>query len=159
MPLKEIKSGNELIPIINQVDISDYDIISHSKEFSFNWDLEKGHEVYKIHLREKESEILGLISLIDWPSEYRIHLNLIEIGKTNRGSKKKIDNIAGCLLAFACKLAFKRGYWGFVSLQPKTRLIGLYRKKYGFQLYGKLMAVEQESSRQLIKTYLENENE
>ena len=63
------------------------------------------------------------MSLIDYPEEYRIHLNLIEIQSKNQGKNKKIDRIAGCLIAFACELSFARGYYGFVSLQPKTRLI------------------------------------
>ena len=31
----------------------------------------------------------SLMSLIDWPSEYRIHLNLIEVSQSNRGETKK----------------------------------------------------------------------
>ena len=95
----------------------------------------------------------------DYPEEYRIHIKLIEIGSLNVGQGKRIENIAGSLIAFACKIAFSRGYFGFVSLQPKTRLIKLYQDKYGFRQYGRLLAVEQTSSRTLISKYLDHENQ
>ena len=98
-------------------------------------------------------EILGLISLVDCPEEYRIHLNLIEVGSKNRGKDKEVENIAGCLIAFACQIAFDKDYFGFVSLKPKTRLIDLYQDKYGFRQYGRLLAVEQRSSISLINKF------
>lgn len=101
--------------------------------------------------------ILGLISLVDYPEEYRIHLNLIEVGMKNIGKNKEIENIAGFLIAFACQIAFDKDYFGFVSLKPKTHLIDLYQKKYGFRQYGILLAVEQHSSIVLINKYLTDE--
>ena len=148
---KALKSTTEIVAP------TDYKWIKKSKEFSFDWNLEKEYEVYKIYLVDKDDNILGLMSLIDYPTEYRIHLNLIEIGKSNQGKAKKIDHIAGCLIAFACAEAFVRNYDGFVSLQPKTQLINLYQDKYGFRQYGRLLAVEQISSKALIKKYLSNE--
>ena len=99
------------------------------------------------------------MSLIDYPDEYRIHLNLIEVEKRNQGQKKEIENIVGCLIAFACQIAFDRDYLGFVSLQPKTRLVDLYQDRYGFRQYGRLLAVEQQSSMALIDKYLNDEQE
>lgn len=154
MPLKNRKTGESLQSVIERVIESDYRRIKSSKEFDFDWKLEKRHEVYKIYLLGAENEILGLMSLIDYPEEYRIHLNLIELGNKNKGRSKEIDNIAGCLLAFACEVAFERGYYGFVSLQPKSRLIDLYQNRYGFRQYGRLLVVEQESAQRLINKYL-----
>ena len=134
-------------------------VISKSKEYRFDWSGESKNEVYKIYLKGKDDEILGLMSLIDIPEEYRIHLNLVEVGLRNQGKAKEVDNIARCLIAFACQLAFDRDYFGFVSLKPKTRLIDLYQDKYGFRQYGSLLAVEQQSSMVLINKYLRNEEE
>lgn len=153
MLLSDKNTGKSLKSVIEKIEEIDYDEIRKSKEYIFNWQEESENEVYKIFLEEDESEILGLISLIDYPSEYRIHLNLIEVGLKNRGRNKRIENIAGCLIAFACQLAFERDYFGFVSLKPKTKLVDLYQNVYGFRRYGILLAVEQESSRKLIKKY------
>lgn len=159
MPLRNKKNGKVLESLIEKVVDSDYDLVQKSKEYSFDWKVESKNDVYKIYLLGKEKEILGMMSLIDYPGEYRIHLNLIEIGSSNIGKKKKIENIAGCLIAFACELAFMRGYSGFVSLQPKTSLIDLYQERYGFRQYGRLLALEQDASSLLINKYLEYEDE
>ena len=97
------------------------------------------------------------MSLIDIPKEYRVHLNLLEVAKEHQGKHKEIDFIAGCLIAFAVAIAFKKGYYGFVSLEPKTALIDLYRHKYGFKPYGKYLGVEGIAAQSLIKKYLDNE--
>lgn len=154
MSLKDRKTGESLASIIERVIESDYKRIRSSKEFNFDWELEKQQQVYKIYLLGIKQEILGLMSLIDHPQEYRIHLNLIELGNKNKGSSKEIDNIAGCLLAFACEIAYEKGYHGFVSLQAKSQLIDLYQNRYGFRRYGRLLAVEQEAAQQLIDKYL-----
>lgn len=153
MPLIDKKSGKSLKSVIEEVVKSDYQRIKKSKQYKFDWRKESDNEVYKIYLKDNDNEILGLMSLIDVPEEFRIHLNLIEVGSKNRGKEKEIENIAGCLIAFACQVAFDKDYFGFVSLKPKTRLIDLYQNKYGFRQYGRLLGIEQESSRELIKKY------
>jgi hypothetical protein len=71
----------------------------------------------------------------------------------------RVDNQAfvGCLIAWACRLAFIKGYYGFVSLIPKTRLIEHYKNAYGFEQFGRQLAVDAEQSHSLIKKYLKNE--
>ncbi|MEL7118313.1 MAG: hypothetical protein AAFO07_02700 [Bacteroidota bacterium] len=159
MPLVEKRTRKTLASIIKKVVKSDYALISKSKQFYFDWKIESKNEVYKIYLKGKDKEILGLMSLVDVPEEFRIHLSLIEVGQKNRGKNKEIENIAGCLLAFACQVAFEKDYWGYVSLKPKTELIALYQNKYGFRKYGRLLAVEQKTSMDLIKKYWIDEEE
>lgn len=91
---------------------------------------------------------------MDYPQEFRIHINLLESAKEHIGKHKKIDGIAGCLLAFAAQVAFEKGYHGFTSLVPKTVLIKLYVEKYGFSQYGRQLAIEGRQAIQLIQKYL-----
>lgn len=157
---RERESDGELLSsAISELIEKDYKNIKKDKRFSFNWDIEKKHEVYKIYLLSQDKSILGLMSLIDRPDEYRIHLNLLEISKENQGKDKEIDFIAGCLIAFAASAAYKRGYYGFVSLEPKTKLIDLYQDKYGFRQYGRYLGIEGDASQFLIEKYLTNEAE
>jgi hypothetical protein len=152
------KASGELIEVvIGEVRATDLAGIRQNKEFIFDWEFEQTDELYKFHLKDDEHQILGLLSVKDYPEELRLHINLIEVIKSQVGKVKTLDNIAGCLLAYACALAFKRGYEGFVSLQPKTRLIDLYQDKYGFRQYGRLLAVEYASSKQLIDKYIGDE--
>lgn len=157
MKLKDISSGESLPANIEEINEEDQKWINKSREFSFDWSTEKDYEVYKIYLVEDDRNILGVMSLIDRPDEYRIHLNLLEVSKSNQGSKKERDYIAGCLIAFAVENAFKRGYYGFVSLEPKTVLIDHYRQKYGFRQYGRYLGIEGAASQLLIDKYLGDE--
>ena len=157
MKLLDKEAGKYRTANIEEVSEKDYSNIAKDKGFSFNWNTEKKYEVYKIFLIEKEDIILGLLSLIDIPHEYRIHLNLLEIRLEHQGKDKQIDLIAGCLIAFAAETALKRGYYGFVSLMPKTKLIDLYQDKYGFRQYGRFLGIEGQASQKLIEKYLDDE--
>jgi len=156
MNLIDRKNGKKLRGVIEKVSKDDFEIISKTKNFGFNWSLEFQNQVYKIRLNKNE-EVLGLISIIDCPKELRIHINLIESSKINRGKNKEVLNIPGCLIAFACKISFKNGYDGFVSLTPKTQLIKYYSKTYGFIQFGVQMAVIQEISESIIQKYIGDE--
>ncbi|MEM7656687.1 MAG: hypothetical protein AAF399_11200 [Bacteroidota bacterium] len=158
MPLLEdVSTGQLLTSIIEKVASKDFEIIKRSGQFTFDWVRERQLETYKISILHPTEAIIGLMALIDYPAEARIHLNLIELAQKHRGKSKKIDRIAGCLIAYACQLAFARGYVGFVSLQPKTILIPWYEKKYGFQKYGRLLAIDQRASEDLIQEYIRYE--
>jgi hypothetical protein len=150
-------SGELIAVVIGELTATDIAKIRRNKEFIFDWELEQSTELCKLYLKDDESQILGLLSLKDYPEELRIHINLIEVIKSQVGKTRTLDHIAGCLIAYACALAFSRGYEGFVSLQPKTRLIDLYQDKYGFRQYGRLLAVEYEISKQLIDKYIGDE--
>lgn len=152
------KSSGELVEaIIVEMEPKDFHKVKRGKSFVFDWSLEEKHKVYKICVKGEETKILGLLSLIDYPAELRIHISLIEVLKEHVGQGKILDNIAGCLIGFACSVSFKKGYEGFVSLLPKTRLIDLYQEKYGFRQYGRLLAVEHEQSKRVIDQYLGDE--
>ncbi len=155
MILINLETKEELKGIIEKVSKKEIGKLKGNKNFTFDWSIEKDKEVYKIRLKDKKT-ILGLISLIDYSSEIRIHLNLLESRKDQRGKNKKIGNIAGCLIAYACRASFKRGHGGFVSLLPKTELISYY-ENYGFKRIGTVMAIWEENSQKLITKYFRDE--
>ena len=95
------------------------------------------------------------MALIDYPEEKRIEIKLLANSIDNQGKNKKYDRIAGCMIAFACRLS-KAKYRGYacVSLVPKTELIQYYIRKYhmvnaGWQLY-----LEGEQLNNILKEYL-----
>jgi len=156
MKLTETKTNDYLDGQIEKISKAEFKKLKRNEDFDFDWSLEVGNEVYKIIIKDKK-EILGLISLINFPEEFRIHINLIESSKIHRGKKKLIKNISGCLIAFTCQISFERGYEGFVSLTPKTELVKYYNKIYGFQEMGNQMAVYYELSNLIIQKYLSDE--
>ncbi|MCI5083289.1 MAG: hypothetical protein MRY78_16450 [Saprospiraceae bacterium] len=153
MILINTKTGEELDGFIEEMEREEVLNLKNNSDFSFDWALEKENQVYKLQLFDEE-EILGLISLIDVPREFRLHINLIESAKKHRGKGKIVDNIPGCLIAFTCKKAFLSGYDGFVSLTPKTQLVEYYRIKHGFIQIGNQMAVFDKAAKLLITKYL-----
>ena len=126
------------------------------KSFSFDWLEETEHDIFALYL-QNEKKIVGLMALKDVPDELRMEIVLLESSKENIGENKEYERIAGCLIAFACRLAFLKGYYGFVSLLPKTRLIPHYQKAYGFTQFGRQLATDTYNSQQLIKKYLSHE--
>ncbi|MCB0580936.1 MAG: hypothetical protein KDD10_16690 [Phaeodactylibacter sp.] len=155
MKLLSLETQKEIEAEILELEEKDYEKIKKSRRFEFDWANEREHHVFKIvKAREENPEILGLISIVNIPEEFRIHVNLIENSKENKGKHKKIDRIAGCLLAFAAQVSFEKGYLGFTSLVPKTTLIELYVKKYGFTQYSRQLAIERQDAINLIQKYL-----
>jgi len=152
MKLINIETGETLIGEVEELSSIDLKNLQKKKNFNFDWSKESQYLIHQIHIKGEE-EILGLMSIIDIPKEFRIHINLIESSMKHRGKGKQIDNIAGCLISYCCKLAFEKGYDGFVSLIPKTQLINYYHKTYGFVQVGTQMAVFDEQSRLIISKY------
>lgn len=157
MKLRYKLTGKDVPAEISLLDKRDYQKIKKSTAFDFDWTTEQRYEVYKIYLVGLEDEMLGLMSLIDRSDEYRIHLNLLEVSKGYQGKDKELDHIAGCLIAYAAREAIKRGYFGFVSLEPKTLLIDYYQEKYGFRQYGRYLGIEGAASQLLVQKYLDDE--
>jgi hypothetical protein len=152
--LEKRDNGESLQAIIERVIESDYTVIANGNEYIFDWKLERYNDVYKIYLKSEQNNILGLISLEDYPDEYRVNINLLETSKPNKGKAKVIDNIAGCLIGFAIFLAFERGYEGTVTLEPKGVLVSHYKKKYGFEEAGYFLLIDGQSAINLINKYL-----
>ena len=99
--------------------LEDTDSGSIVSRFAFNWEKKRIHTVYKLRVVSSK-QIIRLISISDFAQEYRIHINLLELSKENVGPDKRYLNAAGYLIAFCCRLSFRSGYDGFVSLVPKT---------------------------------------
>jgi hypothetical protein len=155
MKLVNVKTGEKIIGRIKKLTNSQVKKLKGSKKFQFDWSLEEANQVYAIK-RTSNNELLGLISLTDVAEELRIHINLIESAIQHQGKNKEIDGIPGRLIGFACEMSFKKGYDGFVSLTPKTRLVDYYHKQFGFLQTGKNMAVFLEISQSIIKKYLQD---
>lgn len=155
MRLINIKTGEKIDGRIARLTHSEVKQLQGSKHFQFDWSLEVVNEVYAIE-GTVNNELLGLISLTDVAEELRIHINLIESAIQHQGKQKEIDGIPGCLIGFACEMSFKKGYGGFVSLTPKTKLADYYHEKFGFLKTGKNMAVFLEIAQCIIKKYLKD---
>ena len=135
MVLEDTSSGEKFEAVIEPMIADDFKAVKKDKTRfnSFNWNAYRNKEVYKLRLTADET-ILGIMCLVDHPGDgiNAIEIELLEVGADNRRGKKKLAHIAGCLIAFACRESFKRGYEGWVFLIPKTYLVEHYPAKYCF---------------------------
>lgn len=121
----------------------------------FDWTKEvnsNDREVYKLTIQNNPGIIQGIVSLK--VEDDHIYINLIESAPFNRGKGKIYLGVPGNLLAYACRLAFQKGYDGFVSFHAKTKLIAHYEKTLGAYHYGgHLMIINTIAAKVLVDKY------
>lgn len=126
--------------------------------WNFNWRQlikNKNTTTFILRLAELPQTVEGVLQL-RIESEMLI-MDLIEIAPHNIGKKKRYENVAGCLISYACRESFKveGNYKGFLSFVSKTDLIKWYSIKYGAtQAIGQKMYIDPETGLKLIEEYL-----
>lgn len=84
-------------------------------------------------------------------------MHLIESAKFNKGNAKMYLGVPGNLVAFACQVAFEKGYDGFIAFDAKTALIEHYKKTLGATHFrGLRMFIETQASQKLISQYFKS---
>ncbi len=93
------------------------------------------------------------------------YMAYIEIAPHNKGKTKRYDNVAGCLIAYACRLSFLHGAGHFKgrltfdvmeqSKQDEVKVMAIYCQKYGALKWGDTtMVISPEIGEKLIDTFL-----
>ena len=163
MYIQDTRTGEKMEVVIEPIKLKDWRAIKRDSNFTFDWAKYKEREVYKLRILHEE-RIQGLMCIIDHDDEQTnaIEIELLEVGNENVGKTKKLDRIAGTLIAFACRESLKRGHEGYIFLTPKTELVDHYAAKYYLMYIGPignnpvgLMVGEEGVARKLIKEYLE----
>lgn len=136
------------------------DIPSKRDGWKFTWrKLFKieGGLFYKICLEDTPGVIEGMLMLTVLFDEV-VYMNNVEIAPHNYGRDGLYENVAGCLIAYACRESFDRGrndYKGFLSFDSKTELIEFYARKYGATVArGSKMFIDSEMGKELMSKYL-----
>ena len=84
-------------------------------------------------------------------------MNLIESVKFNKGKTKIYAGVPGNLVAFACKIAFSKGYEGYLAFDAKTVLVKHYQETlYATHFRGTKMMIETPAASRLIKQYFKS---
>ncbi len=93
------------------------------------------------------------------------YMAYIEIAPHNKGKTKRNDNVAGCLIAYACRLSFLHGkehFKGWLtfdvmeeSKQDEIKLMAIYCQKYGaLKWQDTTMVISPEVGEKLIAKFL-----
>ena len=152
MIIVETSNQHKHLVNISLVESVDYKVLVKNR-YSFDWIEEKNFEVYKLCIKGS-NEILGLISLVRIPSEWRVHIRLLTVSFENQGSQKIYDKIAANLIAHTAKIAVADfAELACVSLRPKTELAKHYIDKYNMISTGLTLSIQVPEILKLINLY------
>src|SRR6185437_4820088 len=125
----------------------------------------KGADTYVLVTEETPDIIEGCLiyKMLENEEPYMAY---IEIAPHNKGKDKKYDRVAGCLIAFACRLSFILGeehYKGWLAFdvqesseEDQKKLMTLYSSRYKAKKFGETtMIIAPEDGEALIQKYLE----
>ena len=129
--------------------------------FNFNKQVKKaGFETY-ILVKEDTPDIIEGCLTFEMKNKVEPYMSFIEVAAHNQGKDKKYEKVAGCLIAFACRLSFKRGdgWLAFDVLEEKKedeiKLMAMYSIKYGALRYDQtMMVIPPEGGIKLISEFL-----
>ncbi len=124
----------------------------------------KGVHAYVIVCEETPDKIEGCL-IFEMKDAVAPFMAYVELAPDNKGANKKFENVAGCLIAYACRLSFVYGkddFLGWLAFEvleehkaDEIKLMALYCKKYGALKFGNTtMVIPPEAGEKLISQYL-----
>jgi len=153
--IDNVITGDSFMTNISILDNNDLKLVVKKNGWLFNWKYEykkPDRDVYKLTIVGNPEIIQGLISITE--REDHIYMHLIESAPFNLGKNKVYRGVPGNLVAFACKIAFHRGFEGYVSFTSKTQLINHYINTLGAINVGRsLMVINTDAALKLINKY------
>lgn len=106
-----------------------FNFSKHSKE--------RNYETYALTTLNTPDIYEGCL-ILNTKNSYQVYMAYIEVAPHNKGHSKEYDKVAGCLIAFACRLSFIKGKDGYLAFdvleendEDEKKLMKLYSKKYG----------------------------
>jgi len=138
--------------------------------FNFRGNTKAEHlQTYALVCNETPDIVEGCLSF-KMRRKVEPYMAYIEIAHHNQGSAKKYENVAGCLIAFACRLSIVHGkgaYKGWLAFDVmeqnknnEIKLLALYCVKYGALRFGDTgMVIPPETGEQLILKFLNDDYE
>lgn len=153
--ITNVTTGDNFQTVVSILDNHGLKSVTKRNGWLFNWKSEYklyDRDVYKLTIEGNPEVIQGLISISE--REDHVYMHLIESAPFNLGQNKVYFGVPGNLVAFACRLAFHRGFEGYVSFTSKSQLIEHYRKSLGaINIGGNLMVINTISALKLIDKY------
>ncbi len=156
--IEKVITGEGFQTDISLVGNKELQTVTKKSGWLFNWKAEfkqPDRDVYKLAILDSPELIQGLISLSE--REDHVYMHLIESAPFNLGKDKVYLGIPGNLVAFACRIAFHRGFEGYISFTAKTILLDHYRDTLGaIHIGSNLMVRNTEAALRLIDKYFNN---
>jgi hypothetical protein len=161
----EVKTKDELDSKIEIVRKGDTTLPSITDGWRFNFRKHSksiGYETYVL-VKQLTPNIIEGCLIVHHKDEGQSYMAYVELAPHNRDSDRKHDWVAGCLIAFACRLSFIKGKEGYLALdvieekkEDEIKLMKVYSDKYYAVRLEKstTMIILPEGSEKLINEYL-----
>jgi hypothetical protein len=169
MKIKIIRTaGNSIIDaIIIDASMSVVNLPAVVDGWRFNFKKHAKERRFKTYtlVCEDSPEVVQGCLIFEMKNKVEPYMAFVEIAPHNQGSSKKFDRVAGCLIAFACRLSFMhgndifKGWLAFDVLEEDKRaeikLMLLYSQKYHALRFSETtMVIPPVGSEKLINEYL-----
>lgn len=127
----------------------------------------KGFKTY-ILFCEESPKLIEACLIFEMKNNTEPYMAYVEIAPHNQGQNRKFDKVAGCLIAYACRLSFIHGendYKGWLAfdvleedIENERKLMSMYSQKYYALKFGRTtMVIPPEGSEKLINEFLKND--
>jgi len=159
-------SDNVLVPAIISRGITVHlPSLTEGWQFNFRGNTRReALETYILTTDDNSDEIQGCLSF-KMNHKVEPYMAYIEIAPHNKGKTRRYDDVAGCLIAYACRLSFINGkgdYKGWLAFDvleetaaDSIKLMALYSKKYGALKFGETtMVIPPNEAKKLIDQFL-----
>lgn len=161
----ETKTRSEINSRIELVNKNKSKLPSISDGWRFNFRKHAQKKKYQpfILTTEKAKNTIEGCLILNSENQYQIYMAYIEVAPHNKGSNKRYDRVAACLIAFACRQSFINGKEGYLAFDVKeeqkkdeVKLMTLYSQKYNAVRIenSTTMVILPEGSEKLINKYL-----
>jgi hypothetical protein len=138
--------------------------------FDFNKHSKKKIFTTYVLVSEEISERIEGCLIFQMREKAEPYMAFIEVAPHNRGEVKEYDNVAGCLIAFACRLSFIHGkddFEGYLAFdvfeekkEDEIKLMSLYSLKYNaLKISETTMLIPPMGGKKLIDEFLNNDYE
>ncbi|WP_281228753.1 hypothetical protein [Flavobacterium aquiphilum] len=137
--------------------------------FNFNKHFKKKNfETYVLVSEETSERIEGCLSF-EMRDKVEPYMAFVEVAPHNRGTVREYDNVAGCLIAYACRLSFLNGedhFQGWLAfdvleenIEDESKLMKVYATKYNALRFDEstTMFIPPEGGKKLINEFLDQE--
>ena len=165
--LIEIESNKVLNATITDKENLAIDLPSFNNGWRFNFSKhskKKNFQTYAIVCENSPKIIEGCL-IFEMKNNEEPYMAYIEIAPHNRGDNKEKENVAGCLITFACRLSFINGqndYQGWLafdvleeSKEDETKLMAMYSIKYhALKFEETTMVIPPKGGEKLINEFL-----
>ncbi len=165
--LIEVKSRKVLHAVIKGKEHFNVELPSFHEGWRFNFykhSKKKNFKTYGMWCKNTPEVIEGCL-IFELRNSSEPYMAYIEVAPQNKGKNKEKKNIAGCLIAFACRLSFTLGkneYQGWLAFdvleekkEDELKLMSIYSIKYKALKFGETtMVISPEGGEKQIKEYL-----